>query len=115
MKLPTREDLLEFVESSAGLDMSTHRQILDLIGSSRIVREQISELKQDLYWVDVQVPDYLPGASMGLEITRLTKSWGATEYKRNFSVKEYYRAKEFLYLMLFLFGGIIMLFIFFNL
>lgn len=115
MRLPSREELLEFVESDGSSNAQTHRQILGLIASSKVVREQVAELKQDLYWVDSQVPDYVPGVSLGLEITRLTKSWGVSEYKRSFSLKEYYRAKEFLYLMLFLFGGILMLFIFLNL
>ncbi|MCO5141470.1 MAG: hypothetical protein M9962_00090 [Oligoflexia bacterium] len=115
MKLPSREDMMEFVEGDAGLNAHMHRQILDLIASSKVVREQVTELKQDLYWVDSQVPDYLPGVSLGLEITRLTKSWGASEYKRSFSLKDYYRAKEFTYLMLFLFGGVLMLFILVNL
>lgn len=102
MKLPDRQEFLDYAEGTAGQDAEVQRQILKLLASSPVIREQLAELKRDLYLASVQVPDYIPSAEFGAEITRLTQSWAQLAYTRKFSLKNFHRSREFFHLLLFL-------------
>lgn len=104
MRLPDRQEFLDYAEGAAGQSTDVQRQILKLLASSPVMREQLAELKRDLYLASAQVPDYTPSAEFGAEITRLTQSWAQLAYTRKFSVKNFHRSREFFSLILFLAG-----------
>ncbi len=104
MRLPDRDDLLDYVEHAAGQDAEVQKRILHMLASSQIMREQMAELKRDLYLVSVQVPDYAPNAAFGAEIMRLSQTWLQVVYARKFSLKNFHRSREFFGIVLALVG-----------
>ncbi len=100
MKLPERKDFLYYVESDPEQSSGAQQSILALISSSAVVRQQIVEVKKDLYLVSVQVPEYEPTAHFGMELARLSDSWAKISYNRKFSVRHFYRSREFFGLIL---------------
>ena len=104
MRLPDRDDLLDYVEDSAGQDKDVQRRILHLLASSPVMRESVAELKRDLYLAGSQVPDYAPDAAMGAELMRLSQAWIQLVYERKYSLKNFHRSREFFALMLILSG-----------
>lgn len=104
MRLPNREDLLDYVEHASGQDAEVQRKILHLLASRQILREHLAELKRDLYLVSAQIPDYAPDAAFGAELMRLSQSWLQMLYARKFSLKHFYRSREFFGLILALTG-----------
>ncbi|MGZ3693756.1 MAG: hypothetical protein ACXWQO_06120 [Bdellovibrionota bacterium] len=102
MRLPDRQEFLDYAEGTAGQSSDTQKQILKLLASSPVMREQLAELKRDLYLAAVQVPDYFPSTEFAAELTRLTQSWAQLAYTRKFSLKNFYRSREFFGLILFL-------------
>ncbi len=108
MRLPDRDDLLDYVEGAAGQDKEVQRRILHLLASSAVMRESVAELKRDLYLVSSQIPDYAPDAATGAELMRLSQSWIQLVYERKFSLRNFHRSREFFALMLAL-GGVALL------
>ena len=108
MRLPDREDLLDYVENTAGQDKEVQKRILHLLASSPVMRESVAELKRDLYLVGSQVPDYAPDAAAGAELMRLSQAWIQVVYERKFSLRHFHRSREFFALMLVL-GGVTLL------
>lgn len=108
MKLPDRDDLLDYVEDAAGQDKEVQRRILHLLASSQLMRENVAELKRDLYLASSQVPDYAPDAHLGAELMRLSQTWVQLVYERKFSLRHFHRSREFFGLMLVL-GGVTLL------
>jgi hypothetical protein len=104
LKLPGRDDLLDYVENAAGQDAEAQKSVLQLLASSKILREQMAEVKRDLYLVGAQIPDYTPDAAFGAEIMRLSQTWIRAVYERKFSLKQFYRSQEFMGLLLALAG-----------
>jgi hypothetical protein len=104
MKLPGRDDLLDYVEDSGGQDKEVQRRILQMLASSAQMRESVAELKRDLYLVSSQVPDYAPDATTGAELMRISKAWVQAVYERKFSLRQFHRSREFFALMLVLAG-----------
>lgn len=95
MKLPDRQEFLDYAEGVSGQDSEVQRQILNMLASSPLVREQLAELKRDLYLVNSQVPDYRPDAAFGAELARLSQNWVQLVYNRKFSMKNFTRSREF--------------------
>ncbi len=104
MRMPDRNDLLDYVEDTAGQDRDVQRRILHMLASSQLMREHMAELKRDLYLVSAQVPDYMPDATTGAELMRLSRSWVQLVYERKFSLRNFHRSREFFGLMLALAG-----------
>jgi hypothetical protein len=104
LKLPGREDILDYVENASGQDAEIQKRVLQLLASSSVLREQMAEVKRDLYLVGSQVPDYAPDAAFGAEIMRLTQTWLRTVYERKFSLRQFHRSREFFGLILALLG-----------
>lgn len=109
MRLPERKDILDYVEGAAGQDSDVQKQILNLLASSSVMREQLVELKKDLYLVSAQVPDYTPDAQFGADVAKLTQAWLQLSYNRKFSMKNFHRSREFFGLMALLAGGLLLL------
>lgn len=105
MKLPDRQEFLDYAEGSAGQSAEVQRQILKMLASSPVMREQLADLKRDLYLASVQVPDYVPSAEFGSELSRLAQTWSQLAYARKFSLKHFYRSREFFGLILLLVAG----------
>lgn len=99
MKLPDRKDFLDYADGARGIDAETQRRILQMLASSSILREQMAELKRDLYMVGAQVPEYAPSAAFGAEITKLAQSWVRLVYTRKFSLQHFHRSREFVLLL----------------
>lgn len=95
MKLPDRQEFLDYAEGVAGQDSETQRQIMNLLASSPVVREQLAELKRDLYHVAAQVPDYRPDAAFAAELTRLSQNWAQLNLNRSLSARHFTRSREF--------------------
>jgi hypothetical protein len=108
LKLPDRKDLLNYAEGTAQ-EAAIQKQILQLLASSPIIREQLADLKKDLYLVSTQVPEYKPDLAFASELTRLAQAWLKLSYDRQFSVKKFHRSKEFFHLMLILAGALLFL------
>jgi len=108
MRLPDRNDLLDYVEDTSGQDRDVQKRILHMLASSQLMREHMAELKRDLYLVSSQVPDYAPDASTGAELMRLSQTWIQLLYERKFSLRNFHRSKEFFGMMLAL-GGFALL------
>ena len=104
MRLPDRNDLLDYVEHTAGQDAEAQKRVLRLLASSQVLRESLAELKRDLYLVGSQVPDYAPPATFGPELARLSEAWLKMAYARKFSLHRFYRSREFFGLALALVG-----------
>lgn len=109
MRLPDRNDILDYADGAHNIDAETQRAILNLLASSPILREQMAELKRDLYFVSTQVPDYHPTAAFGAEVTRLSQAWVKLAYARKFSLRQFYRSREFFFLMAFVGVGVLAL------
>lgn len=109
MRLPDRKDILDYVEGAAGQDAQVQKQILNLLASSPLMREQMIELKKDLYLVSAQVPDYLPDARFGAEVSKLAQAWLQLSYNRKFSMKNFHRSREFFGLIGLVAGGLLLL------
>ena len=109
MRLPDRQELLDYVESAAGQDAEVQKRILHMLASSQVLREHLAELKRDLYIVNSQVPDYVPDAKLGAELVRLSQTWLQSLYSRRFSLRNFYRSKEFFGLLLALSGLVLLL------
>ncbi len=114
MKLPDRREFLDYVEGAAGQDVDVQKQIMNLLASSPMMREQLVELKRDLYIVSVQVPEYTPSVTFGAELSRLSQSWIQLSYARKYSMKNFHQSAEFLFLLAFLFCGLLGVFWFFS-
>lgn len=112
MRLPDRKDLLDYAEGTALQDTQVQRSILNLLASSSLIREQLVELKRDLYLVSSQVPDYVPEAQFGAELSKLAQTWLQLVYNRKFSLKNFYRSREFFGLILFVAGVLALLLVF---
>jgi len=104
VRLPDRDDILDYVEGASGQDAATQKRILQLLASSQVLREHVAELKKDLYVVSSQVPDYAPNVAFAAELTRLSQSWVQVVYVRRFSLRNFYRSKELFGLLLLLLG-----------
>ena len=115
MKLPERREFLFYAEGDRSQNEEAQRQILNLLASSQIIRQQLVEVKKDLYTVSVQVPDYHPTAQFGAELARLSETWAKVAYDRKFSLKNFYRSREFFSLMIFVAAMILMLLYFLGL
>lgn len=103
MKLPERKDILDYAEGAIQ-EKAVQKQILHLLASSSVMREQLAELKKDLYVVGTQVPEYQPDVAFASELAKLSQAWLRLAFERKFSAKKFYRSKEFYHLMLFLAG-----------
>lgn len=99
MKLPDRQDFLDYAEGAHDQDKEVQKRILSVLASSSIMREQLAELKKDLYLVSTQIPDYPMSANFAAEVSKLAQSWIKLSYERKYSLKQFYRSKEFFYLM----------------
>ncbi len=108
MKLPERKDLLDYAEG-ARQEAAVQKQILHLLASSSLMREQLTELKKDLYLVGTQVPEYQPDVAFAGELGKLSQAWLRLVYERKFSIKKFHRSKEFYHLMLVLVGAALLL------
>jgi len=108
LKIPERKDFLRYAENDLDLPPEVQKAVLTLLASSSTVRKEVAELKRDLYLVDVQVPDFLPTVEMGVELAKLSDTWVSLLYKRQFSLKNFYRSREFFHLLLFV-GGVLAL------
>lgn len=108
MRMPDRNDLLDYVENAAGQDKEVQKRILHMLASSPVMRESLAELKRDLYLVSSQIPDYAPDASTGAELMRLSQTWIQLVYERKFSLRHFHRSREFFTLMVIL-GGVTLL------
>lgn len=109
MKLPERKDFLDYAEGASLQDAATQKQILNLLASSSVMREQLVELKKDLYLVSAQIPDYVPEAQFGAEVSKLAQTWLELIYRRKFSLSNFHRSREFFGLMALLAGSILIL------
>ena len=109
MRLPDRNDILDYVENASGQDAEVQKRILHMLASSQVLREHLSELKRDLYLVSSQVPDYAPEAVFGAEIMRLSQVWLHASYKRKFSLRDFYRSREFFSFALGLVGVLLLI------
>lgn len=105
MKLPDRQEFLDYAEGVAGQDFETQRQIMNLLASSPVVREQLAELKRDLYHVASQVPDYRPDAAFGAELAKLSQNWAQLSMNRDLNARNFTKSREFSRLLLALAGG----------
>jgi hypothetical protein len=101
MRLPDREDFLDYAEGAAQ-SAEVQKKILKLLASSPLVREQLAGIKQDLYMVSSQIPDYAPRAEFGVELTKIAQAWTKIVYNRKFSLSKFHRSREFFGLLLFL-------------
>lgn len=104
MRLPERQDFLDYAEGSCS-DALLQKRILQMLASSPVMREQLAEIKRDLYMVSSQVPDYAPGAPFGAELSRLAQTWLQLAYNRKFAMRNFYRTREFFWLLVALAGG----------
>jgi hypothetical protein len=109
LKLPERKDVLDYAEGASGQDAQVQRQILNLLASSPVMREQMAELKKDLYLVSTQIPDYVPDAQFGADVAKLTQSWLQLAYGRKFSMKNFHRSREFFGLLSLVVGMLLLL------
>lgn len=109
MKLPERQDFLDYAEGALLQDARVQRQILNLMASSPVIREQVVELKKDLYLISAQVPDYHPEAQFGADVAKLAQSWMQILYQRKFSLRNFYRSREFFGIILLLAGALLLL------
>jgi len=109
LKLPDRKDFLDYAEGAIGQDTLVQRQILSLLASSPIIREQLAEIKKDLYLVSAQIPDYSPDVNFGAEVGKLSQTWIQAVYNRKFSLKNFHRSREFFGLMALLVGAVLLL------
>lgn len=112
MRIPDRREILDYVEGSAGQDAEVQKRILNLLASSPVMREQMAELKRDLYLVSTQVPEYAPQAAFASEISKLSQAWLQLAYARRFSMKHFYRTREFYTLLGFLGAAVLLLCLF---
>lgn len=101
MRFPDRRDFLDYAEEAPGQSVEVQKQILKILASSPVMREQLLELKKDFYLVDALVPDYMPSPVLASEVTKLGQAWMKIVYARKFSLNQFHRTKEFFYLMLF--------------
>lgn len=108
MRLPERKDFLRYAENDTELSPEVQKAVLILLASSSTVRKEVAELKRDLYLVDVQVPDFLPTVEMGVELAKLSDTWVSLLYQRQFSLRNFYRSREFFHLLLMV-GGVLAL------
>ncbi len=108
MKLPERKDLLDYAEGTRQ-EAAVQKQILHLLASSSIMREQLTELKKDLYLVSTQVPEYQPDVAFASELGKLSQAWLKLVYERKFSFKKFHRSSEFYHLMLVMVGAALLL------
>ena len=99
MRLPDRRELLDYVEGVPGQDAQVQKNILQLLASSRIMREQLVELKRDLYMVSTQIPEYMPSPTIAAEVTKLAQAWIQVLYNRKFALRNFYRTQEFFWLL----------------
>jgi len=95
LKLPDRQEFLDYAEGVVGQDSETQRQIMNLLASSPVVREQLAELKRDLYHVAAQVPDYRPDAAFAAELAKLTLNWSEVSLNRNLAARNFTKSREF--------------------
>lgn len=79
----------------AGQSSETQRQIMNLLASSPVVREQLAELKRDLYHVAAQVPDYRPDAAFAAELAKLSQNWSQLSLNRSLSARNFTGSREF--------------------
>ena len=107
LRLPERNEILDFAEGARGQDAETQKKILHLLVSSQIMRQQVADLKRDLYIIDVQVPDYSISKELGAQMAQLTQAWVKLQYSRKFSFKNFYRTNEFFSLMVFVAAALI--------
>ncbi|MGZ3739229.1 MAG: hypothetical protein ACXVB9_07640, partial [Bdellovibrionota bacterium] len=84
----------------AGQDADIQKRILQMLASSQVLREHMSEIKRDLYLAGSQIPDYAPDAAFGAELMRLTQTWIRTVYNRKFALRNFYRSREFFGILL---------------
>lgn len=112
MKLPERQDFLDYAEGTPGQNSDTQRRIMNLLASSPVMREQLAELKRDLYYVSAQIPEYQPDAPFGAELARLSQNWVQLQYSRKFSIKNFYRSAEFFGLLSLVAAALILLLVF---
>ncbi len=108
MKLPDRKDFLDYAEGTSQ-DKEVQRQILNLLAASPVMREQLAELKKDLYLISSQVPEYRPEAQMGAEVAKLAETWLKVLYARKFSMKNFYGSREFFGLMILIVSAVLLL------
>jgi hypothetical protein len=88
-------DLLDYAEGGRNQRPEVQKQILNLLASSPLLRGQLAELKVDLYRVSTQIPDYPLEVSTAAEVTKLANLWIQMVYRRKFSLKLFYRSREF--------------------
>ena len=108
MRIPDREELLDYMENVSGQDSEVQKRILHMLASSQVLRESMAEIKRDLYLVGSQIPDYTPDATFGAEIMRLTQAWLNSVYARKFSLKTFHRSREFFGFILALVGVVML-------
>jgi hypothetical protein len=108
MRLPGRDQLLDYAEHASGQEAEVQKRILQILASSQILREQLAEVKRDLYLVSSQIPDYTPDSAFGSELFKLSQSWLQLVYSRKFSLAHFYRSREFFGIMIALVGVILL-------
>lgn len=109
MKLPDRQDFLDYAEGAYDQDKEVQKRILNLLASSSVMREQLAELKKDLYMIGSQIPEYPMSTSFAAEVSKLSQNWAKLTFERKYSLREFYRSREFFILILFV--GAILVFI----
>ena len=104
MRFPDREDILQYVEGAQHVEGPVQKQIFQLMASNAVLREQIAELRKDLYEVETQIPDFSYTETFDKDLRGLAQTWLKLSYDRKNSFQLFYKNWEFWKVFLYLFG-----------
>ncbi len=105
MTLPDRNDFLDYAEGAPLKSADIQKNILLLLASSKIYREQCAELQRDLYHIDVKIPEYPVTPPMAVDLSILANDWVKLRLARSMSFRTFTRTREFVLLLVGIFGA----------
>ena len=94
LKLPEQEDLFRFAEGVPARDPVVERQIRQILASNSLVRQEMSEIKKELYRLECQLPHYTLRPEFGADIAKMAQSWCAIRAKEKLSFQNFWKEKE---------------------
>lgn len=91
------QHLVFFAENLGDLPTETHKKILNSVASNREVREVIESIRQDLYLIESQIPEYSLHSEFRADLKNLAMLWMQKQIRQKLTLRRFFLGREFLF------------------
>lgn len=86
---------MDYAESGLLPDPEVQRRVLQILAASPELREQMNQLKKDLYLVNAQIPEFEADEALSQGLRTLAEAWFQRSLRKRFAFAHFLNTKEF--------------------